>query len=753
MMKRSTLRLLAAISIFAAPISVKAATVQLVFSKDFSEREQLRLRPVLQSRWAEWSASYGNAYLPGNLIKLRKLARGEDSSIAGRMSGGEIRVRANAVLEHELAHLFIDAKCPGWRHETFLHEALALWISKDYARIEKARPWLLYDEALAFLKRAEQPESAHFEEALSRVISQNTSSFEEFSQKAVPGCIPDARELLLNVLGLGGGKQEIPGELRYLVMDGASGRIIDAKGDFGKSAPVGSVLKPWLISSFSDLRRPLPGKESWKCPSNQETNQLRLWHWTEAMVRSCNGFFIDHPFLGEAEWTKFAATAKSLGLPPPPKQKGALIGIIPAYRMNPEEIARLYRYLSLSHADVLRELSGVPVYGTLSGADSAEWFAEHGFLMKTGSVRGKDSVPLESWIVAILPGAESPALVAVIQAEGIATRDLTRELRTVIEPHLKSMKGKAGVQVLGLQDGGELRLRCGKGQEIIERAASGKYRFRKAWLTKKELRKNHSYMCASGPLEVSAGRGEAMSRFLYGSLSFNPRSLSLRKAGNRRQESRDRARNGSSFVLSTSEFEYVFSTVASEFPNGNMETLKALALVVRENGRRGHRHPNGLPCDTTHCQVFAHSNLQPYSGRGSRISGALHAISGVSLISNLDWFPFALGGKRGWQKLISSRELTEAFGDVTEIAIQDGELFIKNGAGALQSKRCEDVRNQLSLFSCPDSVRKEANSWIFSGVGEGHGLGMDLELADALSGSGASYKALLKRFYRADLEE
>jgi hypothetical protein len=57
------------------------------------------------------------------------------------------------------------------------------------------------------------------------------------------------------------------------------------------------------------------------------------------------------------------------------------------------------------------------------------------------------------------------------------------------------------------------------------------------------------------------------------------------------------------------------------------------------------------------------------------------------------------------------------------------------------------VQRALALPSCPASVRHDTDGWRFDGVGEGHGLGLDVERARALSADGRGAEAILLDAY------
>jgi peptidoglycan hydrolase-like amidase len=60
---------------------------------------------------------------------------------------------------------------------------------------------------------------------------------------------------------------------------------------------------------------------------------------------------------------------------------------------------------------------------------------------------------------------------------------------------------------------------------------------------------------------------------------------------------------------------------------------------------------------------------------------------------------------------------------------------------------CESLRAALSLPSCPSHLEHRNGSWTFEGIGQGHGLGLDVERARELSREGATPLAILRSAY------
>jgi peptidoglycan hydrolase-like amidase len=61
---------------------------------------------------------------------------------------------------------------------------------------------------------------------------------------------------------------------------------------------------------------------------------------------------------------------------------------------------------------------------------------------------------------------------------------------------------------------------------------------------------------------------------------------------------------------------------------------------------------------------------------------------------------------------------------------------------------CEVFRNRLKLLSCPETIHQDVDksTWVFSGIGEGHGEG--ISVAKARAQAGHSAPAILTDAYK-----
>ncbi|HSB62809.1 MAG TPA: hypothetical protein VLJ18_01530, partial [Thermoanaerobaculia bacterium] len=196
----------------------------------------------------------------------------------------------------------------------------------------------------------------------------------------------------------------------------------------------------------------------------------------------------------------------------------------------------------------------------------------------------------------------------------------------------------------------------------------------------------------------------------------------------------------------TSERAYVTSSLLSELPEGHLELLAALSLVVRHN-RLARRHGDRPPCDTTHCNLFGQDEKVSREAR-ARARQAVAAAARFEIAApegGREWLPFSLGGRKEWSEIRTRATVAEALGLGSEptrlVRAADGAYEL----GPALRLRCEVLRNQLHLPSCPDEVVTTEAGFAFRGNGEGHGAGLDLTSASAAAAEGAGFRALLAR--------
>lgn len=216
--------------------------------------------------------------------------------------------------------------------------------------------------------------------------------------------------------------------------------------------------------------------------------------------------------------------------------------------------------------------------------------------------------------------------------------------------------------------------------------------------------------------------------------------------------------DGGKLVLETDPETYADAVLDSEAQDLTGEAMKALRAVVIWNGvNGGGRHPeSSAVCDSTHCMVFRGSRPDGGGGQAADAGGELlRIVENLARESHLDWLPFSKGGTEAWTRTVPAPELNRLLEeplvlDVRRERNRRGDVLIHLlYKESEQTVSCEIFRNRLKLPSCPDSIRFDESSgaWQFEGIGEGHGFGLSVERARALSGAGVSAKDILVDAY------
>jgi len=134
----------------------------------------------------------------------------------------------------------------------------------------------------------------------------------------------------------------------------------------------------------------------------------------------------------------------------------------------------------------------------------------------------------------------------------------------------------------------------------------------------------------------------------------------------------------------------------------------------------------------------------------------LKLLDEVAAQKKLDWLSFSEGGASGWEKHIPFRELKAlvdepAILDLRRERTRSGEIVVHlMYPETEESVPCEVFRARLKLPSCPESIQSDAatGTWIFQGIGKGHGLGLSVDNARALAGSGTRASVILRDAYK-----
>jgi hypothetical protein len=390
--------------------------------------------------------------------------------------------------------------------------------------------------------------------------------------------------------------------------------------------------------------------------------------------------------------------------------------------------------------------------------------------------------PEHGWIIAIGPKSDSgrPTFLAAIHQRGSSPQILLSRFRAHLQevlspnPLARLSVPAAKVQILGLVPRASITARC-ENQMLVngsDAAASGDARADSASESNRAVSTELSRLsdgtklrCDRGPVWLKYPRpGGFSERSYWGEIELSAPPLALKASAPSVRQAR--ARRGSEVLLVTSERSYIAGVLASEFPSGRAESLKALALVVKFNLKNASqfRHRGRPICDTTHCQVFGTRNRDEGARPGEKYSNIAQEVAGLNLVGELKdpWLMFSIGGAKSWTKEIPSDEVKEHLklqqvvhsiqrssgpNDSTRNSIV--VTLGPTGQGLRQTFPCEKFRNLLHLPSCPEqaSPSEDSAAWIFEGAGEGHGFGMDLVGADRLAAEGRSSREILRAYF------
>lgn len=746
-----------------------------------------RWEALVRDAWAAWEARFSVA-VPRPAIRVGVGDVAEMPRTLGRTRGGRIELNrllpregATDVLRHETAHVFLEAACPSVAAGTpLLSEAFALFATGDAERRAfqdasagsgplgpaEARRWLLTRGASA---QGHEP-AAQKALALALAEPRRREAWEGFFKRLVTTCgsesfAASAEEIAFFALVKSDGAPPPPARVDFVLVDGFSHDELASEGKPDERAPPGSILKPLLVATVPELmdERLSRAAPPWACPDPPRAGES--WTWRRALVRSCNGFFLDFEPSTPDAFDEWRATLERFGRTDPPTTMPGRIGLDPSFTLSPREAVRLYAWIARRAPFVIEALTKTPVEGTLASAPDAAWFAERGIALKTGTLRDASSKPLHGWIVAVGAPDESgaPAFLAALHATAVAPAALLPELRRRLEAADVASNVVARVQILGLAPFTTIGLACPLNVQLLVRDPAGTWTLRPAGerVLSGALETGSTYACAAAPLLVSFtdSKGRPKTRPYAGTLQVEeprpPEPAEALSSVPLRAKS-VKARRGSRLVLTTSERSYLESSLLSEFPNGHIETLKALTLVMRHQ-LKANRHPGRPLCDTTHCHLYGQEEgVTPANRRTAR--AAVAAVRDVELVdldppadstgtaSERPWLTFWVGGRSLWKTTRTAAATREVLGlsaNPSGIQVVPGAVIVAIPGFAHLRIPCELFRNQLRLPSCPTRVTTSLTRFAFEGLGDGHGAGLDLGATEAASAAALGYDDIL----------
>jgi len=679
---------------------------------------------------------------PIRIAPVDGLAPGQAAAVAGGVVGlrrAPFDAAAAVALRHEVAHALLLEACPPAAADRLFHEAFALVASGELAAWTQAGEgeagsYLPVARALETLERARSLDVPSARRALARLIAESPlqdGRLPPALARRIARCEPGARWEPISAAELA--DDGAPAADALVILSRHSGALLLSSGAATLPLPFGSTLKPFLVAGAEGappILRPDPSRPGWRCgdalPGRMEV--------ATALLRSCNGWFLDwvERTPEVARLGRWGPVLRSLGLSAIPADGSEAIGVRPSLRISARGLAEGYRLLAEGRPDLVDLLSRNAREGTLSGLAVSPRLA--GVALKTGTVFTAGAEPRVGWIAAI-----DRDVVAVMVRAGRAPRSFAGELAAALEKARLPAGGAARVQVFGLLPPEGPVARCG-GMGFTA-ARTGPVPVPDAEVALVELARAGPAVCLGGAWRVRYP-GLAAPREYAGVFTLEPAPPWQPAPGDRPTERERRARRGSDLVFRTTRLAYAAGVVAAEAAALRGEARIALARAADRNGSTS-RHPGRPVCDTTHCQAFL----------GTAAPAAEDRTALVAPLPPGRWLPFSRGGAEPWSAERGRGAVEAALGaGARALAFGGGRvrwsLAVEEGGARFDERRdapCEALRGPLKLPSCPEAAEGGGATIRFTGRGEGHGLGLDVEWA---ARSGLTAAQLLERAER-----
>ncbi|MBU8895888.1 SpoIID/LytB domain-containing protein [Corallococcus sp. M34] len=704
------------------------------------------LRREAEAAWASVEAVYvaqaGSAptRAPGTVVLQKGSVLSPERNAQGRPGWVELRQNTPGVLDerlrvalrHELAHQFLWWACPASSEDRLFHEAFALMTSGELAAWREA-PYQSLSRAATEVALAPSVDTLRARRGLARILGESPG-FPASLTRRLRQCQDGARWLVplsLDELADVAVREAAPATL---VLSRHSGEVLLAEGDVRRALPYGSTLKPFVYAASRE-QPVLPrreGVQEWACgPGLPDKVDART-----ALLRSCNGYFLDWEAAGSAprSFGAWGPVLSAVGLAGDAVDMAEAIGLRSTRAVSPWGMAQAYRLLAEARPDVMALLADNAARGTLSDLPASS--ALVGVATKTGTVRDAASRPQFGWIVAV-----DGDVVAVLLRPGKMPRQFADEVPKV----LARGKGRGGaeaarVQVLGLVAPTVVEARCpGLGFALeagVPRAVPGAFSALAGLVAKGPA------VCLGMPWRVRFPDGAEEGRDYAGVFTWDVPPAYRPPPGVPTTPRALKARRGSDFVFRTTRLQYVAGVVTAEDALLTGEARVALARVVAHNERHS-RHPDRAVCDTTHCQAFR--------GTVRAKREETRALSLPALPWDA-WLPFSQGGDEPWKEERPREQVEAVLGKgLVSLRFDAGRVLYLRGvveAGTpyedARTLPCELLRSALKLLACPRQASFDGERVVFEGQGKGHGEGLDVEAAKS---SGLSSDALLQRAY------
>lgn len=637
-----------------------------------------------------------------------------------------------SALRHEAAHLFLFEACPAAQADRLFHEAfaaaatgeLAAWSGDDEGYLPMA-------SALEVLARPASLDTPAARRALARLLGESPprpGRLPASLARRLGACEPGAPWALLLPEELARDAGAVADAL--VIVSRHTGEVLLREGAATLPMPFGSTLKPFLVAGAAGpppRLAPNPALAGWRCGDGLPDRMDAA----TALLRSCNGWFLDwaRQDPGAPRLGPWGPVLAALGLSALPADASEAIGVRPSLRLSPLALAHAYRLLAEARPDLLDVLSRSAREGTLSGLPASG--ALERVALKTGTVLDPRANPRLGWIV----GVDRDAVIVMARA-GRTPRTFAEAFAEVLPRARAHADAAARIQVFGLVDPGEVRVRCDGAAIVL--GPGGPRLLQGVEASLLALARTGALACAGGPWQVRPP-GAATPRPYAGIFALDeaPEGPAARLATPRER----RARRGSDVVFRTTRLAYAAGVVSAEDAGAAGEVRVALARIADANADHS-RHPGRPVCDTTHCQVFL-GTARP--GQEDR-----RALGRPLRVDR--WLPFARGGQEPWTERRPEAAVQAAIGPgARALGFVAGKVTFlatgTDGAGTWEERRqlpCELLRGPLKLPACPEAAEPLGDAIVFRGRGQGHGEGLDVEWAKR---SGLSAEAILERAY------
>ncbi|TQF15236.1 hypothetical protein FJV41_14690 [Myxococcus llanfairpwllgwyngyllgogerychwyrndrobwllllantysiliogogogochensis] len=691
------------------------------------------LRREAEAGWAAlesvYTAEAGGAPVraPVSIVLQRGVALSPERNAQGRPGLVELRQNTPGVLDerlrvalrHELAHQLLWWACPQSSEDRLFHEAFAVALSGELPAWREGAYQSL-SRAASELAAAPAVDSSKARRALARLLSE-TVGFPKALSRRLRQCHDGARWVVpLSIDELADVQVRAAGPAT-VVVSRHSGEVLLSEGEVRRALPYGSVLKPFVYAAGAEhpVLAPRVDVQEWACgPGLPAKVDART-----ALLRSCNGYFLDWETAGSAPkgFGAWEPVLSALGLTGTPVDMADAVGLRSTLALSAWGMAQAYRLLAEARPDVVALLADNAARGTLAELPASK--ALVGVATKTGTVRDAASRPQYGWIAAV-----DGDLVVVAVRPGKMPRQFAEEIPAALAKARKQAGVEAArVQVLGLVPVREVEARCaGVGFTVdagMPKAAPVE------WARLEGLTTRGAAVCLGAPWRVRFPKGPEEGRDYAGVFTWSPPPAYRPPVGVPTSPSALKARRGSDFVFRTTRLQYTSGVVAAEDVTLKGEARLALARVVAHNERHS-RHPGRAVCDTTHCQAFRGTvRVQRDDAKALRLPALKWS----------EWLLFSQGGQEPWTQERPRVDVERLLGKgLVSLRFEAGRvqylLTEKEGASTFESGRslaCELLRSGLKLPSCPRTASFNGDTLVFEGRGRGHGEGLDVEAAKA----------------------